>query len=542
VQRGWSDGPPASAAHSAHRFGQISILPPEPAGKAAVPIPVQEPESTTMSGRPLPDELRARMEGALGANLLTVRIHEGDHVSRMGARALAHGEDIHFAPDAYQPQTAAGRAELGHELIHVLQQRTGRARAAEADGEPLHDSTLEIEAGRQGARAAAGEAVGLPGASTAPPVANRSPSPVQGIWVRMDPHGKVHYQHSDDAAQQSKHHVDYFSIPDDKFAIWKGAGKRTESRKVTDPKTGKSYYHDKTTGTFYHWDRTKTGGQGEEVDNGWLAHYWGNNSQSRLKARLATGELIDRRRDDRTAKSSPLLPFDVGSYSRDVVHKGKTLAHRLPTADGVWNANNDHIPSGQSLKDRNQGDASQDAYAEGAVIAIPAQAHKDHSPTYGGRQKTTDQEPGSSGKVGSKRTRESGDADHPGRAVHRDTLYMLDQTKNQDYSGTDGGTLDPKHKDKLNLNKPESRLRQMGAYRSLYRINVKFHQHLGQDRGFDPDEAAQEFGSAPTKAAASGHVGQFKHHRVEGRSQGEQIRNKFRRLLEEEKFTNKSLI
>src|SRR5689334_23005507 len=52
------------------------------------------------SGTPLPDELRTRFEGSLGADLSGVRVHTGPDsqaaADAVGARAYAVGNDIHF--------------------------------------------------------------------------------------------------------------------------------------------------------------------------------------------------------------------------------------------------------------------------------------------------------------------------------------------------------------------------------------------------------------------------------------------------------------
>jgi hypothetical protein len=63
------------------------------------------------------------------------------------------------------------------------------------------------------------------------------------VKVRLDDSGKVHYAARDTPAAQAAHRASYMQIPINNFAIWKGAGKRSRSDKVTDPKTGKSYLY-----------------------------------------------------------------------------------------------------------------------------------------------------------------------------------------------------------------------------------------------------------------------------------------------------------
>jgi hypothetical protein len=67
----------------------------------------------------------------------------------MGARALAHGSHLYFAPGHYNPTTAQGEQLLAHELAHVLQQRSGRAGNPFGSGIALlRDPALEAEAER----------------------------------------------------------------------------------------------------------------------------------------------------------------------------------------------------------------------------------------------------------------------------------------------------------------------------------------------------------------------------------------------------------
>jgi len=73
------------------------------------------------------------MERSFGADFSNVRVHEGFgggvpgmDASARGAVAYTHGNDLHFAPGAYQPHSREGQQLLGHELTHVVQQRAGR--------------------------------------------------------------------------------------------------------------------------------------------------------------------------------------------------------------------------------------------------------------------------------------------------------------------------------------------------------------------------------------------------------------------------------
>src|SRR5688500_14578474 len=106
----------------------------------------------------LPPALRAQMERAFGADFTDVRVHESSPLAdQHGARAIADGNDLHFAAGAFDPDSAAGRELIGHELAHVVQQRSGIPLAPQAYRPGGTADPLEHEADAQGARAARGE-------------------------------------------------------------------------------------------------------------------------------------------------------------------------------------------------------------------------------------------------------------------------------------------------------------------------------------------------------------------------------------------------
>jgi hypothetical protein len=106
-------------------------------------------------GWPLPRDVQAKMEGALGASFADVRIHVGPEASSIGAIAFTWGSNIHFAPGQYNPHTQHGQFLLGHELQHVVQQRAGRVGNPFGSGVAVvQDQMLEQEADRMGQTAA----------------------------------------------------------------------------------------------------------------------------------------------------------------------------------------------------------------------------------------------------------------------------------------------------------------------------------------------------------------------------------------------------
>jgi hypothetical protein len=77
-------------------------------------------------GQPLPDNVRASMEGAFGADFGGVKIHTGSRSyalnKALSARAFTVGKDIFFGEGEYNPDSSAGKEVLAHELTHVVQQ------------------------------------------------------------------------------------------------------------------------------------------------------------------------------------------------------------------------------------------------------------------------------------------------------------------------------------------------------------------------------------------------------------------------------------
>ncbi|MGE3857534.1 MAG: DUF4157 domain-containing protein, partial [Dehalococcoidia bacterium] len=72
-------------------------------------------------GQPIPDQVRRGMEGALGQDFSGVRVHTDSSPDSVGALAYTQGNDVHFRPGMYQPDSQSGREALGHELAHVVQ-------------------------------------------------------------------------------------------------------------------------------------------------------------------------------------------------------------------------------------------------------------------------------------------------------------------------------------------------------------------------------------------------------------------------------------
>ncbi len=110
----------------------------------------QELLSKLGQSHPMPDNIQAKMEQALGSDFSSVELYESPVVEQNGALAAASGNKVAFAPGKLNFDTSAGLELLGHELSHVASQSRG-----EVHGHGfLNDSSLEHKADMDGFRAA----------------------------------------------------------------------------------------------------------------------------------------------------------------------------------------------------------------------------------------------------------------------------------------------------------------------------------------------------------------------------------------------------
>jgi hypothetical protein len=89
-------------------------------------------------GRPLDAGVRQDMEARLGGDFGDVRVHTdagaAASAEAVNAHAYTSGSDIVFQRDAYDPGSDHGRQTLAHELVHVMQQRSGPVDGTPAAG------------------------------------------------------------------------------------------------------------------------------------------------------------------------------------------------------------------------------------------------------------------------------------------------------------------------------------------------------------------------------------------------------------------------
>jgi hypothetical protein len=135
-------------------------------------------------GAPIPADLRAMLERALGVSLADVRLHADDASAEaagaIAARAYTIGRDIHFARGAFAPDSSDGRRLIAHEVAHAVQHGPG-ARAAGGDLEVSQPGdAAEVEADRFADDFVSGTASGPPPArdgGVARAVVHRDPDP-----------------------------------------------------------------------------------------------------------------------------------------------------------------------------------------------------------------------------------------------------------------------------------------------------------------------------------------------------------------------------
>ncbi len=111
----------------------------------------------------LPNKLQSNMETSLGQDFSNVEIHTNSQKAvQMSARAFTQGENVHFAPGEFNPNSSKGKNLIGHEFTHVAQQRAGVVKPTKVlqKGVAINDNqSLETEADTFGKKAAKGEMV-----------------------------------------------------------------------------------------------------------------------------------------------------------------------------------------------------------------------------------------------------------------------------------------------------------------------------------------------------------------------------------------------
>lgn len=125
---GAAGGSPTTTRRTARRAPVIGA-----AGGALDAATQQRIERSRGRGAPLPEPVRRTMEGALGADLGSVRVHAGRDAAElndaMQARAFAVGSDVFFRDGMPDIRRTEGQSLLAHELTHVVQNSGGTRRS-----------------------------------------------------------------------------------------------------------------------------------------------------------------------------------------------------------------------------------------------------------------------------------------------------------------------------------------------------------------------------------------------------------------------------
>ena len=101
------------------------------AAPAAVENRIERMRKGTAPG--LEPELKGKVEGAVGADLSDVKVHDdraaAETARDLGARAFTVGQDMFFGQGEYRPGTTEGQKLIAHEAAHTVQQKGGSAAA-----------------------------------------------------------------------------------------------------------------------------------------------------------------------------------------------------------------------------------------------------------------------------------------------------------------------------------------------------------------------------------------------------------------------------
>lgn len=86
-------------------------------------------EQAAGKGNQLPAKTLKEMNAGFGVDFSKVRIHNDQEANaanhKLQAQAFTHGNDVYFNQGKFDPETAAGKFLLAHELTHVVQQNKG---------------------------------------------------------------------------------------------------------------------------------------------------------------------------------------------------------------------------------------------------------------------------------------------------------------------------------------------------------------------------------------------------------------------------------
>lgn len=118
------------------------------------------PPALTFNSKPIQkkeddfsEELQMKANSTFGEDFSNISIHKNSSKAKdLGALAFTQGENIHFSPGEFNPQSQKGQELIGHEVAHVQQQRQNRVKPTiQTKNGNLSDSPLlENEADEKG--------------------------------------------------------------------------------------------------------------------------------------------------------------------------------------------------------------------------------------------------------------------------------------------------------------------------------------------------------------------------------------------------------
>lgn len=82
-------------------------------------------DGSRSSVKPLEPTLRHQLESQLGTDLSGVCVAANHVPGILGTDSFVHGNTIYLNAGKIHPHTTAGRELIGHEAVHVVQQRSG---------------------------------------------------------------------------------------------------------------------------------------------------------------------------------------------------------------------------------------------------------------------------------------------------------------------------------------------------------------------------------------------------------------------------------
>ena len=166
-----------------------------------------QPDLVPGSGRSvqMPDALRARLEQHFGYSVRSLKLRESSDVDSLGAKAYAKGDEIHFAPGEFRPNTRQGAKMIAHEVAHIKQQAEGGVGIGGVELDPTLEHSADL-AGDAVTSANSMADAGMTGGLPAMPTMSFATAPAQGWGISILNRKKkgVHEQLTGEALKKAR--------------------------------------------------------------------------------------------------------------------------------------------------------------------------------------------------------------------------------------------------------------------------------------------------------------------------------------------------